>query len=186
MTSIVRGGGGHPPPVNPSFEVWKLAGRVRQASMKGFELLLDGINRGTQHQAKALLAELEALQPQLPPLERALSAGLRKATSEEIADQLGILVLAFPMSGAGDISGFGRLLRLDVEAEQPSVWALEAAGRRLRQTCQFLPKIAEVLTTLRDEEDALVRSLAAVKDIPLKVDRIASALAEIKPPLRAV
>lgn len=179
--SLVRGGGGQPPAVDRAVELWRLARDVRKVTMEAWELLLtDRVHKGTAYRARAALAAIDEVALGLEMLDRALVAGSRKATVREIEEALAVLVSAYPMSGNGNSQGFGVLLKQDVGDEQPSVWALAAAGRRLRKTCSFLPKISEVIEALQEEEDALARTAKAVRDLPGIRQRIESDMAALR------
>ena len=73
----------------------------------------------------------------------------RKATRQEIAEHLAVLLKAFDV-GKADLEGRARILAEDVGASEPSVGVLELACRNLRRTAKFLPSIAEVFTALKE------------------------------------
>jgi hypothetical protein len=86
-------------------------------------------------------------------LERLDAAG-RPATKREMAEQLALLLKAFPNASSADGEIFGALLLDDVASREPTIGDLEEACRWLRRTLRFLPTIAEVLDALHHATEA--------------------------------
>ena len=77
-----------------------------------------------------------------------LKASGRTATEREIAEQLALLLKAYPNAGSADGEIFGAMLIEDVVGVQPSIGDIQEACRYLRRTSKFLPTISEVLDSL--------------------------------------
>ncbi|MCK1299726.1 MULTISPECIES: hypothetical protein [unclassified Bradyrhizobium] len=83
-----------------------------------------------------------------------LDAIQRPATKKELANYLSALRIAFPTAkAAGD--GFSRVLIERVAAHTPSFGQLDWATRRLIDTSQFLPSVAEVLRALASARQSI-------------------------------
>lgn len=89
----------------------------------------------------------------------------RPATDKEIREHLAIL-LGCLAGSKGDAATFGKMLMIDVRAAAPSIGALEAACRKLRRTCTFVPSIAEVLKALDDAKSTMKVSRWQLERLP--------------------
>ena len=101
------------------------------------------------------VAELQTLKPSeqnLIALATQIENGRRGATSEQIQEQLALLLGAFPSSNAPDPMVYSRMLLNEVAAAGPSVIALAATCSALRRTLRWPPSIADVLNDLREQE----------------------------------
>jgi hypothetical protein len=65
---------------------------------------------------------------------------------------------------------------MDVGSLEPSRGALEAAGRRLRTTAMFRPKIPEVLAAVREAGIMYETALRAINELPAQIARAEHAL----------
>jgi hypothetical protein len=72
--------------------------------------------------------------------------------------------------------GYCTTLTMDVGSLEPSRGALEAAGRRLRTTAMFRPKIAEVLAAVREAGIMYETALRAIDELPAQIARAEHAL----------
>lgn len=89
----------------------------------------------------------------------------RPATDKEIREHLAIL-LGCLAGSKGDAATFGKMLMIDVRAAAPSIGALEAACRKLRRTCTFVPSIAEVLKAIDEARGSLKTSRLLLERLP--------------------
>lgn len=114
-------------------------------------------------------AAAEAVRPLLAScgaIEQTLCQTLRQATEQEIGAYLALLLKAYPNMGKEDASAFGRLLLEDVIDLKPSIGAMEAGCRTVRQTCKFLPAISEVLEAVRKTDMSLRGSIEKLRLLP--------------------
>ncbi|MFT4116533.1 hypothetical protein [Bradyrhizobium sp.] len=108
-------------------------------------------------------------------LSTQLAAILRPATKKELADHLSVLRIAFPTAkAAGD--GFSRVLIERVAAHTPSFGQLDWATRRLIDTSQFLPSVAEVLQALAAARQSIEDAHLFVE--PQRLARLRRAVAD--------
>lgn len=94
-------------------------------------------------------------------LEKLRAAG-RPASERETAENLALLLKAFPNAGAADGEIFGAMLVEDIAAMQPTIGDLQEACRWLRRTSRFLPTISEVLEALslaREQREMWISSM---------------------------
>jgi hypothetical protein len=109
----------------------------------------------TLEDADKRFAELQALRPseqRLAELTTEIDRGLSRATSEQIQEQLALLLGAFPSSNTPDPMVYSRMMLNEVMAAEPSVITLTMACSKLRRTLQWPPSIADVLKAIREEE----------------------------------
>jgi ABC-type Fe3+-citrate transport system substrate-binding protein len=109
----------------------------------------------TLEDADKRIAELQALRPseqRLAGLTTQTDHGLSRATSEQIQEQLALLLGAFPSSNTPDPMVYSRMMLNEVLAAEPSVIALTMACSELRRTLQWPPSIADVLKAIREQE----------------------------------
>jgi hypothetical protein len=78
-----------------------------------------------------------------------------KATEQEIADRLTLLLRAFPNVTLADAEVYGAALLADVIDVHPTIGEMDAASRHLRRTRKFLPRIADVLEAIRKVREPL-------------------------------
>jgi hypothetical protein len=105
--------------------------------------------------ADKCIAELQALKPSeqdLNDIALQIENGRLRATSEQIQEQLALLLGAFPSSNAPDPIVYSRMMLNEVTAAEPSVIALTMACSELRRTLQWPPPIPDVLKAIRQEE----------------------------------
>jgi len=101
------------------------------------------------------IAAFQALKPadqDLADLAIHIENGLLRATSEQIKEQLALLLGAFPSSNAPDPMVYSRMMFNEVVAAGPSVIAVAMACSELRRTLQWPPSIADVLKAIREQE----------------------------------
>jgi hypothetical protein len=115
--------------------------------------------------AESYLDDLDAILPEAKAVLAELQAAARPASDLEIGKHLGVLVKCFPNTGTADRETYGSVLVLDVIAAQPSISDVEAACRMLRQTSNFMPTIAEVLTALHVEKQRREGTIRGVAHI---------------------
>ena len=109
----------------------------------------------TLEDADKFIAELQALKPvdqDLADLAIHIENGLLRATSEQVQEQLALLLGAFPSSNTPDPMVYSRMMLNEVMAAEPSVITLTMACSKLRRTLQWPPSIADVLKAIREEE----------------------------------
>jgi hypothetical protein len=109
----------------------------------------------TLEDADKRIAELQALRPSeqhLAELATQMDRGLSRATSEQIQEQLVLLLGAFPSSSTPDPIVYSRMMLVQVMAAGPSVIALTMACSELRCTLQWPPSIADLLKAIREQE----------------------------------
>jgi hypothetical protein len=95
-------------------------------------------------------------------LEKLQAAG-RTASERETAEQLALLLKAYPNAGSADREIFGALLIEDVASMQPAIGDIHEACRWLRRTSRFLPTIAEVIEALSLAQE---QRLTWIRSIP--------------------
>jgi hypothetical protein len=127
-----------------------------------------------QHQ----LAVTEAI---LPEAEKHL-ARIKKLSSPaskvQIATQTALLLKSFPNAGKDNAEIFGRTLCQDVGSQAPTTGGLEAACRKLRRTCNFIPTIAEVLAALAEAEASQAKTIGMLAGLPEHRKRLAARVAD--------
>lgn len=101
-----------------------------------------------------------------------------RASREDIAAALGTLIAAFPHSQKVDLRLFGRILSADVAALEPTIFAIDAACIRLRQSCRFIPTIAEVLAAISSAESELSATERRLRRLPQVVEHAERVLAD--------
>jgi hypothetical protein len=109
----------------------------------------------TLEDADKRIAQLQGLKPteqHLTELCNQMEHGFQRATSEQIQEQLALLLGAFPSSNTPDPMVYSRMMLNEVLAAKPSVIALIMACSELRRTLQWPPPIADVLKAIRQQE----------------------------------
>jgi hypothetical protein len=109
----------------------------------------------TLEDAAKCIAELEAQKPSdqhLAELALQLESGLLQATSEQIQEQLTLLLGAFPGSSTPDPHVYSRMMLTEVLATEPTRISLVATCSELRRTLRWPPSIPEVLLAIREQE----------------------------------
>lgn len=147
-----------------SSTISKVVGSAEEIRRVYSQALSAGRN-GTDQQRKAL-DDINSILPGLPAMRGLLAPALRPASEQEIAAFLAQLLKAFPNAGKEEASAFGRLLLEDVIDQKPSMGAMEAGCRQVRQTSKFLPSISEVLEAVREAEAVLQASLTRASELP--------------------
>jgi hypothetical protein len=122
--------------------------------------------------AKRLIVsgEIAALQGELP-------SALAPATLEEIGARIALLIKSFPQRGKDDLETYAQLLIEDVGAESPTRLGLEIACRRLRRSVEWLPKISQVLETLKKTEAWIRHAPNSLERLPKFVSEARASLA---------
>jgi hypothetical protein len=113
-------------------------------------------------------AELQALRPseqRLAELTAQIDHGLSRATSEQIQEQLALLLGAFPSSNTPDPMVYSRMMLNEVLAAEPSAIALTMACSKLRRILQWPPSIADILKAIREQETCWQYRLRCVSAI---------------------
>jgi hypothetical protein len=101
--------------------------------------------------ASKVMVELENFGAgRLRVIAQQLDKQLVPATKQEIAEELAVLIGAFPNAGKNDLAIFGRALADDVGSLQPSRITLQTACRQLRRSQEFVPTIAAVMERTRN------------------------------------
>jgi hypothetical protein len=98
---------------------------------------------------------LQALKPSeqdLTELAIQMENGLLRATSEQIQEQLALMLGAFPSSNAPDPMVYSRMMFNEVTAAEPSAIALTMACSKLRRTLRWPPSIPDVLKAIQEQE----------------------------------
>src|SRR5262245_2445271 len=156
MTNVVRLGFKAPESLVPLLELDRLSDKAQSAVDKRNHIRsLLAIEPKSLREADMWISELQALAPsrqEIGELETRITNGLEPATPQQIQEQLGLLVGAFPSSNAPDPIVYSRMLLIEVAAAAPSLLALIAACAQLRRTRQWPPSASDVLAAIRDEE----------------------------------
>ena len=156
MTQIVRLGFKGPQTFAPLLELDALSNEAHSVVDRGKRIrkVLE-VEPNSLHEADIWVAELQALKPSeqyVTELVTQIAAGLRPATSDQVQEQLALLVGAFPSSNAPDPMVYSCMMFNEVTAAKPSVIALTAACTELRRTRQWPPSTADVLKAIREQE----------------------------------
>jgi ABC-type Fe3+-citrate transport system substrate-binding protein len=109
----------------------------------------------TLEDADKRIAELQALKPteqHLIEVRNQMEHGFQRATSEQIQEQLVLLLGAFPSSNTPDPIVYSRMMFNEVLAAEPSVIALTMTCSELRRTLEWPPSIPRVLKAIREQE----------------------------------
>ena len=109
----------------------------------------------TLDEADKCVVALQALhlsEQNLSELALQIESGFVRATSEQVQEQLALLLGAFPSSNTPDPMVYSRMMLNEVMAAEPSVITLTMACSKLRRTLQWPPSIADVLKAIREEE----------------------------------
>jgi hypothetical protein len=109
-----------------------------------------------------------------PEAQQALRAACEPATLVELGECIQTLIQSIPQSDPA--GGYSATLTMDVGSLEPSRGALEAAGRRLRTTAMFRPKISEVLAAVQEAGIMYETALRAIDELPGQIARAEHAL----------
>ena len=115
-----------------------------------------------------------ALAGATPEAQQALRAACEPATLVELGECIETLIQS--ISQGDPAGGYCTTLTMDVGSLEPSRGALEAAGRRLRTTAMFRPKIPEVLAAVREAGIMYETALRAIDELPAQMARAEHAL----------
>ncbi|WP_136626478.1 hypothetical protein [Bradyrhizobium macuxiense] len=134
-----------------------VSSRLQNCLMERTDRLRESELRSAIAEGEAMLAN-EEYQRLLAGLKPACAA----ATSAEIKQQLGMLLLAFP--GRDDLSAFVEIAVAEIATEPVSRLRLVTAFRNLRRFARFRPSISEILEALVDVDLGHVNSLLKLPD----------------------
>jgi len=98
---------------------------------------------------KDALDQAEEYRRTLPKLQRIIEGQFAYASNSDIAFEVSKLAGSYPSASRQDLSAFASILCDDIAEDRPTVHALRAAMKQLRQSSRYLPSVAEVLTALK-------------------------------------
>lgn len=95
------------------------------------------------------LEQAEEHRRNLPKLQRIIEGQFGYASHSDIALEVSKLAGSYPSASRQDLSAYARILCDDIADARPTVQALRAAMKQLRQSSRYLPSVAEVLMALK-------------------------------------
>ena len=131
-----------------------------------------------KHNLEEALAKGEAAlaSQQFQWISASLEAACARASIDEIAREIAVLLVAFP--GKDDLSAFVEIAVADIAGEHPSRLTVAAACRRLRRTAKFRPSISEMLETLSEMSDELALVVEPIRARPDHVEAVRQRIAK--------
>jgi hypothetical protein len=142
------------------------ASAIVTTKLAGFE----AVSHGRQSVMKSA-ADIAAILATADASRGALVEAAKPAPKEIIGARLAQLLKAFPGAGKEDLAAFGRMLVEDVIDLHPSIGAMEAGCREVRQTWtpQFgrtIPAIAEVLAAIKKADWKIKTAIEHLDELP--------------------
>lgn len=143
--------------------------RAHQAAADSFYCSRDGL--------EAALADGEAVLAgqQFRWLSVGLDTACSRASHEDIAKEIAVLLMAFP--GRDDLSAFVQLAVEEIAGERPSRLTIAAACRRLRRTAKFRPSISEMLEAHSEVSAEFSLVVGPIRALPARVEALRERLA---------